>query len=168
MKLKYPLDTVGNNPYTAIMILKNAEELATQLMHLFKVDDYTFSFNQSLSYFGWCSTEKKTITLSPKLTELNTEAEVKDTILHEIAHALTPGCAHNEVWQRVARAIGANGKRCYDETVETPTHKWTATCPNCSKSIQRHKKNKRLYCGTCHKAGHRISKSIMFRWKLNK
>lgn len=152
------------------MILKEAEQLAKDLMTQYKVNDYTFDFNISVSTFGWCSTEKKTITLSPKLTELNTEEEVRQVILHEIAHALTPGCAHNEIWRRVNLAIGGDGQRCYDEKlVEQPTHKWVAKCPNCKREVKRHKKNPRLHCGKCIKEnGGRFKKDYKFKWIKNK
>ena len=38
---------------------------------------------------GTCSYVKKTIYLAKWYTELNDESEVRDTILHEIAHALS-------------------------------------------------------------------------------
>ena len=31
---------------------------------------------------------------------------VRDTILHEIAHALTPGCGHRLKWQEMPRSLG--------------------------------------------------------------
>jgi hypothetical protein len=38
--------------------------------------------------FGTCRYSRKLITLSRQLIELNDQARVLDTILHEIAHAL--------------------------------------------------------------------------------
>lgn len=39
-------------------------------------------------------------------------AHVKDTVLHEIAHALAGHEAkHGPVWQKIAKEIGANGQR---------------------------------------------------------
>lgn len=36
----------------------------------------------------------------------NHEVHVIETILHEIAHALTPGNGHNHVWKEQARELG--------------------------------------------------------------
>ena len=38
---------------------------------------------------------------------------MRDTILHEVAHALTPGDNHGPLWRRVCRQIGARPERCY-------------------------------------------------------
>ena len=74
------------------------------------------------------------ISLSKPLTELNSEAEVRDTILHEIAHALDVeerGTSnHDKNWKRIAISIGCNGDRCYGDEVTMPPKKWTVTCPS--------------------------------------
>ena len=43
----------------------------------------------------------------------NTE-EFQDTVLHELAHVMTPGSAHGLLWRAVAIAIGSSGGRCSD------------------------------------------------------
>lgn len=137
-------------------------------MTKYGVTDFKFEWSDAKDLFGWCSNSQKIIKLSRVLVELNDEAQVTDTILHEIAHALTPGCAHNEIWRRVAKAIGANGERCYDGAeVETPVAKWTAKCPECGFTLQRHMRNKRLFCSDCHKKHGRFAKSFQFKWIKN-
>lgn len=39
--------------------------------------------------------------------ENDSESEIIDTILHEIAHAMTPGAGHNTYWRQMAESIGA-------------------------------------------------------------
>lgn len=152
-----------------LMELTKVEILAKELMQKYGLDDYRFLFDTAVDRFGFCNNTDKIISLSGKLTELNEWPQIQDTILHEIAHALTPHCSHNEVWQRVAKAIGANGKRCYDDAeVETPMAKWTAKCPECGFTLQRHMRNKRLFCSSCHKKHGRFAKSFQFKWILNK
>ena len=42
-----------------------------------------------------------------------TWSDVRDTILHEIAHAIVgPGHGHDAVWQTAERRIGCTPKRC--------------------------------------------------------
>lgn len=154
--------------YNRIMNIKTAEAKAKEMISQFGLDDYNFQFDEAVERFGSCSWDKKTITLSRKLTELNTEEAVRSTILHEIAHALTPKQGHNEIWQRVAKAIGYDGHRCYDEeTTKTPLAKWTAVCPNCKKEIQRNTRRKGLACAICCKITGRYSKQYKFKWTKN-
>lgn len=40
-------------------------------------------------------------------------AEFAETVLHELAHVMTPGAKHGALWISVALAIGSNGKRCH-------------------------------------------------------
>ena len=67
---------------------------------------------------GVCSTVKKRIDLQPTFIELNDPELVHSTILHEIAHALTPKHGHNKFWKRKAIEVGHSGKRCYSDSVK--------------------------------------------------
>lgn len=60
---------------------------------------------------GRCIYSTQTILLSAKFIRHESLEEVKLTVLHEIAHALTPGHGHDRVWQAKCIAIGGNGQR---------------------------------------------------------
>lgn len=65
-------------------------------------------FNPRLSRtLGRCWNSKKLIELSSHYVDNNTAELVQDTILHEIAHALTPGDKHGQLWKAACRRIGA-------------------------------------------------------------
>ena len=49
--------------------------------------------------------------------------EFRETVLHEIAHVLTPGERHSYVWRRVLLEIGGNGRRTH--SLPTPDRKPT-------------------------------------------
>lgn len=68
---------------------------------------FKFLKNEGLKILGVCVHSKKTIYISPYHVKENTLEQAKDTILHEIAHALTPNCGHGKKWKAVAREIGA-------------------------------------------------------------
>lgn len=53
-------------------------------------------------------TEMYAIELNTKFVKVNHEIHVLDTILHEIAHVLTPGCKHNPTWHRKAKELGCD------------------------------------------------------------
>lgn len=98
------------------MTLDKAKELVEYHMKRVGLKDYSFQWMQKRTKFnriGNCNYKKRIISLQPNYVELNPEDKVLDTILHEIAHALTPKHGHNKFWKRKAIEIGCNGQRCY-------------------------------------------------------
>jgi predicted SprT family Zn-dependent metalloprotease len=132
------------------MELPQAQQLADDLMRLHKLSPkWSFKFDHSKISFGKCYYGKKLISLSRHLVHLNDENEVRDTILHEIAHALAPrGAGHNAAWQAIAKSIGCNGQRCYGAEVVRPAPKFKGTCPACKLVIYRHRRRE-VACAHC-------------------
>lgn len=132
------------------MTLKEAQELAIGLMRLHRVpSDWSFTFDRSKVRFGKCNYRKKQISLSKYLVDLNDEEEVRDTILHEIAHALAPrGAGHGPVWKSLALSIGCNGQRCFGQEIARPAPKYQGCCPSCERVIYRHRRAI-IACGHC-------------------
>jgi predicted SprT family Zn-dependent metalloprotease len=99
--------------------LNEAAKLAFTYMHLHELDDWHFRFDRATTRFGCCHHRSKTISLSSALVCLNEKSQVRDTILHEIAHALAgPKVrAHGREWREIALRIGCNGRRCYGDEV---------------------------------------------------
>jgi len=50
------------------------------------------------------------ITLDKRHAENDPLNDVVETILHEIAHAITPGAGHRPIWSQCAKSIGSNGE----------------------------------------------------------
>jgi predicted SprT family Zn-dependent metalloprotease len=132
------------------MDLTKARKLALRLMREHAVPgDWVFQFDRSKVRFGKCNYGEKEISLSEYLVELNDEAEVRDTILHEIAHALLPrGAGHGPKWRAMAESIGCQPRRCYGEEVARPLPKYKGTCPGCRRVIRRHRRTM-IACGKC-------------------
>lgn len=125
-----------------------AEQLANKLINQ-HCPDYTFRFDRSKKRFGCCHITKKRITLSKALTELNGEEEVKNCVLHEIAHALTPYDNHNGNWKNMAKDIGYVGGRTHNAKMPEP--RYVYVCPNCGNEYKQFRKSVRVfYCGVCY------------------
>lgn len=138
------------------MNLKEAQELAINLMDKHSLLDkgWYFQYDSAKRRFGACFYHDRRITLSKELTSLNDVNRVKNTILHEIAHALVGlGHGHNKVWENKAIEIGCDGKRCYDSSiVATPIPNYLAVCSNCKTEYRRMKITKgSSSCSKCSK-----------------
>jgi predicted SprT family Zn-dependent metalloprotease len=135
------------------MDIRQAETLAISLIKKHGLLDkgWCFEFDNSVRRFGVCKYYNKTIGLSKKLVELNDEEQVKDTILHEIAHAIVGrGNGHGQKWKEVCIRIGAKPERCYSsEDTSTPELKYYAKCGACGTEHQKARlkyKNARRSC----------------------
>ncbi len=124
------------------MELQAAQNLAYALMRQHGlIPGWSFEFDNSLNRFGVCKYRPKVISLSRNLVKLNGEPEVRDTILHEIAHALTPGDHHGRAWKLMCIRIGAKPERCFKrEDKEAPAGRYQAVCGGCGTVHHRHKK----------------------------
>jgi predicted SprT family Zn-dependent metalloprotease len=128
-----------------------AKDLAIELMREHGLTGWSFALDHAFRRFGSCDFRRKRITLSRKLVALSDEAQVRNTILHEIAHALTPGQAHNEIWRAKSLEIGSDGKRCYGNEVSSPPPKYRLFCPSCDIEVFRYRRHRgvKLVCVAC-------------------
>lgn len=148
------------------MKIEKAKELAMMLMRENKLTEWKLHFDNARNRFGKCSHTLKQINLSTILVKLNDEQKVKETILHEIAHAtIGPGNGHNRKWKTAAVSIGCNAERCFADEVITPRATFTGTCPTCKREIQRHARRASLSCGGCCKG--RYNPEHKFVWTRN-
>jgi predicted SprT family Zn-dependent metalloprotease len=138
-------------------------ELAESLLAQHGLSNWTIAFDQSRTRAGICNRQRREIGLSTPLMSLWTEAQCRDTILHEIAHALTTG-GHTEEWKRTCLRIGAKPERCWDEGNESIPPRWTGTCPN-GHVMTRHKLTHALRRNSCPECSNRYDPRFLFTWK---
>lgn len=125
-----------------------AQKMAVDLMSKHGLDGWTLKFDRAVARVGCCYHDRKLITLSKPLTELNTRDLIRNTILHEIAHALVGHEAgHGPVWERMAKAIGCDGNRCAAAVL--PKQKWKAVCSRCGYTVKRNRRTNDLACLPC-------------------
>jgi predicted SprT family Zn-dependent metalloprotease len=149
------------------MELFKAQELANILMskHDLTAKGWRFEFDTAKRRFGCCNHRYRKITLSKALVQVNTEERVKNTILHEIAHALV-GCGHGHdwVWRNKAIEIGCDGKRCYtSENTTIPESKYIAVCKSCGHIHRKHRLTRTVSaCGLCCKGTFQSEYTLTF------
>lgn len=136
--------TQSTSTVTELVIRK----MAYELMHQYNLLEtgWQFYFNDNRSRLGVCKEYNKSIELSIWHVNNSPFESVKNTLLHEIAHAIV-GCRnqHNNVWRNKAIEIGCNGERCGH--MNAP-YKYTAVCNNCEKTFQVNKRGNKA-CGYC-------------------
>jgi hypothetical protein len=132
--------------------LARAQALALQLMHQWQLQapQWRFCWNRCKRMLGRCVYPRPG--LAPGLIELsegfvlgdNSEDLVRDTILHEIAHALAGNLAgHGPLWKAWCSRVGAEPER-YGQAADMPAGVWQATCPTCNTLYSFHRKPKYL------------------------
>ncbi|VGO22819.1 SprT family zinc-dependent metalloprotease [Pontiella sulfatireligans] len=125
-------------------ILKTALELVTG--HGLK--KWRFKFDHSTRRAGCCNYRDKTISIAFSLAQAGSDEDIRDTILHEIAHALV-GKRHNHdaVWKAKAMEIGCTGERTHRLQFAPP--RWSVTCENRCWTHTAQQRNSRLVCRKC-------------------
>jgi predicted SprT family Zn-dependent metalloprotease len=127
-------------------------KLALELLARHGLHDWTFALNRRKRTLGLCRYDARTVELSIHLVDRNGPEEIRDTILHEIAHALVgPGHAHDAVWRAKAVEVGARPERCGQ--AEMPAGRWRAHCGGCGQAFSRHRRPERLRGWFCRECG---------------
>jgi predicted SprT family Zn-dependent metalloprotease len=130
---------------------------ARALLDYHGLSAWEFGFNSNVRRAGVCfyphGGEPGRIELSVHFAAHNSDDEIRDTLLHETAHALVgPGHGHDEAWKAKCREIGARPEACYGDDVEMPRGRWRATCPGCDTNFDRHRRPPRpngWFCRSC-------------------
>lgn len=132
------------------MELGRAYELARRLVAEHGLEGWRVEFDTAKRRAGVCRFADRVIGLSAPLTRVHGETEVRDTVLHEIAHALVgPAHAHDAVWRATARRIGCTGSRCVPADAPRVTGAWVGVCA-AGHVKDRHRRPERVTsCGRC-------------------
>lgn len=136
--------------------------MARELLDEHGLVDWTVVFDRAKRRAGVCRAGVREIGLSGPLTELHDEAEVRDTVLHEIAHALVgPRHGHDAVWRATALRIGCSGRRCTDPGAPSIDGDWVGTCP-AGHRVTRHRRPSRP--GSCSVCARGFSRDHLISW----
>ena len=108
---------------------------------------WRYQFDTAKTRAGQCRYRSKVISISKYYVnqkETVTRKDIKNTILHEVAHALTPTHGHDKVWKAKAIEIGCDGKRCCDQITKTGEFKYNFVCEEGSCTFGRHRYSKAM------------------------
>lgn len=147
------------------MTLQEADTLARTLVAQHLDSSWKFEWNNRKRALGLCCYTTKTVYLSRYWVKAlaNKPDQIKDTILHEIAHAIAverhgkAGWNHGKLWKAVCVEIGADPTRCYEDATQEEMnaipHRYEASC-SCGKTFKanrlgKHMRRANLHCKTC-------------------
>ena len=101
---------------------------------------WRFNFDRAKRRAGSCKFSKKEITIAKAYAEQQERMEIKNTILHEIAHALVGSQhGHSQIWRKKAKEIGCDASRCHHIVFSKP--KYILTCNNRCFEVSRYRVN---------------------------
>jgi len=122
---------------------------------IWSLSGWVLDFSNRKRTLGHCNCTKKIISISNAYLKINLFPAMKDTLLHEIAHALqfekTGKTNHGKVWKTIALDVGCRPIRCADlSEVNLPAAKYLGTCPCCGNKTNFYRKVSKVYsCNIC-------------------
>ena len=144
------------------MEVTQALAVGRRLLREHGLDDWTIVADRAKTRAGVCRFPRRQIGLSAPITRLHDEAEVLDTILHEIAHALVgPQHGHDAVWKAKAREIGCSGERCVSSDSPRVPGDWVGRCPAGHEKSRHRAPTRLMSCGECSR---RFDPRHLFAW----
>ena len=121
------------------------------------LQEWELRFSNQKRQMGYCRPRQKLISISLAFMEANPYPVIKDTLLHEVAHAVhyleTGKTNHDNGWKEIAYRVGCEPKRCATgEGLNMPKGNYVGVCPVCGEETYFYRKVKRSYsCGKCTK-----------------
>lgn len=123
---------------------------------------WTFAFDNAKRRAGACDYARQRITLSRYLSARYDAETNRQTVLHEIAHALAGARAgHGPAWKRIARDLGYTGGVTHHGETATELAPWVGVCPS-GHVAYRHRRATRAT--SCAKCSPRFDERYLFTW----
>ena len=139
--------------------------LARALMEEAGVGDWELGFDRARRRAGQTDHARRRLTLSRHLMLLYDEAQVRETILHEIAHArVGPQHGHDAVWAAEATRLGATGRRLVDAQAPRLRGRWVGRCPAGHEVDRMRRPGSPVSCSRC---AARFSMEHLLSWSLD-
>jgi predicted SprT family Zn-dependent metalloprotease len=104
------------------------ELVATEMeWHGLSQQSWRVAYDRGRRRAGKCVHRSKTLSFSRHLIARGSPADMRNTVLHEISHALAgPTHGHDRTWRTIALQIGCDGKRCHN--IELAPATWIYAC----------------------------------------
>lgn len=112
------------------MDLQIVQQLARDLMDSHGLGQWNLTFDRARRRAGMTRYNDRVISLSRTLMQLYDEQQVRDVVLHEIAHArVGTGHGHDAAWKEEARRLGTPDRASITDGPRAPAP-YVGRCPN--------------------------------------
>lgn len=112
------------------LTLTQARGIATSLIRDHLGSRWSFGFDHAKRRAGACNYTKQRISVSRYFVKQASREELRQVLLHEIAHALVgPNAGHGPAWKRAAASIGYQGGRTFERQFAEHLAPWRGICP---------------------------------------
>jgi len=109
---------------------------------------WSFRFDNGRKRAGSCQFGAQVISLSYEFAKHAPAEEIRDTLLHEIAHALVGKAHHHDdVWRTQAIALGCSGKRCHELQFTPP--RYIVQCERGCWVMTAERRRRNVLCRRC-------------------
>jgi len=123
---------------------------------------WTFAFDNAKRRAGACDYARKRLTVSRYLAARYDDETNRQTLLHEIAHALAGARAgHGASWKRIARSLGYVGGTTHDGETATELAPWVGVCPSGHVAYRHRRATRPTSCARCSRA---FDARFLFTW----
>ena len=147
------------------MNLPDVLSLARTLMEEADVGDWELAFDRARRRAGQTDHARRRLTLSRHLMNLYDEAQVRETVLHEIAHARVGSHhGHDAVWVAEATRLGATGRRLVDAQAPRLRGRWVGRCTAGHEVDRMRRPASPVSCSRC---APRFSLAHLLSWSLD-
>lgn len=123
---------------------------------------WSFAFDNAKRRAGACDYTRQRITVSRYLAARYDDETNRQTLLHEVAHALAGArAAHGPAWKRTARALGYTGGVTHSGETAVELAPWVGTCP-AGHVAYRHRRAARAT--SCARCSPRFDERFLLTW----
>lgn len=142
--------------------IRDARGIAHQMMREHLPETWSFSFDNAKRRAGACNFTTRVISVSKYFVAQADEDDLRQVLLHEIAHALVgPGVGHGTAWKVMARKLGYTGKRTLEKQFAESYAAWVGRCPT---GHAFHRFKKPTHVSSCTACAPTFSRKHLIEW----
>lgn len=129
---------------------QTVRRLAEQLITAHLDASWTFAFDNAKKRAGACDYTRRRITVSRYLSARYDDETNRQTLLHEVAHALAGARAgHGAAWKRVAQELGYTGGVTHRGETAVELAPWVGVCPAGHVAYRHRRATRPVSCARC-------------------